>query len=60
MTETLKVVIGGSLQQDLAAFRSVWERAEHDEAVAPEQVLAFESWDAMVEFLTGSKPVHAD
>jgi hypothetical protein len=58
MTETLKVVIGGSLQEDLAAFRSAWERAERGEAVAPEWVLSFVSLEGLAAALNGLNRTH--
>ncbi len=55
MAEALKVMVGGSLQEDLAAFRSAWERSECGEDVAPERVLAFESWEGLAAVLTGER-----
>jgi predicted transcriptional regulator len=39
----------------LLAFRSAWERAERGEAVTPERVLAFESWEGLASILTGER-----
>ncbi|HTR15659.1 MAG TPA: hypothetical protein VMI52_01330 [Acetobacteraceae bacterium] len=33
MVEQVKVIVGGSLKDDLAAFRSAWERTERGEEV---------------------------
>ena len=55
MTDEVKIVVGGSLTDDLAAFRSAWERAERGEDVRPERVLAFESWDGLARVLTGER-----
>ena len=52
MVDDIKVVVGGSLADDLAAFRSTWRRAERGETVQPERVLAFESWDGLASVLT--------
>ena len=41
MTDGIKVTVGGSLKDDLAAFRGAGEQAERDETVQPERVLAF-------------------
>lgn len=55
MDEEVKLVVGGSLADDLAAFRWAWERAERGEAVRPERVLAFESWEGLSSVLTGER-----
>jgi predicted transcriptional regulator len=52
MADEMKVIVGGSLKDDLAAFRSAWERAERGEHVAPERVLAFESWEGLAAVMT--------
>ncbi len=52
MADEMKIMVGGSLKDDLAAFRSAWERTEHGEQVKPERVLAFESWEALARVLT--------
>lgn len=53
MDESLKVSVGGSLKDDLAAFRSAWERAERGETVTPDRMLAFESREGLAAILTG-------
>ena len=53
MTET-KLIVGGSLAEDAAAFVSAWHRAEKDEKVA-EHVLAFESWEGLARVMTGER-----
>ena len=55
MAANTKIVVGGSHQDDLAAFRSAWERAERGEAVEEERVLAFESWERLSAVLTGER-----
>ena len=45
----------GSLNDDLAAFRSAWERTERGEKVETERVIAFESWEALASVLTGER-----
>ena len=47
MTNDSKIVVGGRYQDDLAAFRSAWQRAENGEAVKEERVLSFESRAAL-------------
>jgi predicted transcriptional regulator len=53
--DTLKVIVGGGLKDDLASFRSAWERTERGEHVTPERVLAFESWEGLARVLTGER-----
>jgi predicted transcriptional regulator len=55
MLNDLKVVVGGDLADDLAAFRSAWQQAERGETVAPDRVLAFESWNGLAAVLTGER-----
>jgi predicted transcriptional regulator len=55
MAEDVKVLVGGSLHDDLAAFRSAWERAGRGEDVQTERVLAFESWEGLASVLTGER-----
>ena len=49
-----KVIVGGSLEEDAAAFVDAWHRAERGEDV-DETVLAFESWEALASVLTGER-----
>jgi predicted transcriptional regulator len=53
MAET-RVVVGGSLAEDVAAFLDAWRRAEQGENV-DETVLAFESWEGLASVLTGER-----
>lgn len=55
MDDGMTITVGGSLQEDLAAFQSAWERAERGEMVAPERVLAFDTWEALAAVLTGER-----
>ena len=50
----LKVIVGGSLAEDAAAFVAAWRKAERGEAVA-DHVLAFESWEALASVMTGER-----
>ncbi len=43
----LKVSVGGSIEDDAAAFLHAWHRAERGEPVN-QRVLAFESWEGLV------------
>ncbi len=53
MTE-IKVVVGGGLEDDAAAFVSAWRRAEAGERI-DERVLAFESWEGLATVMTGER-----
>ena len=53
MAET-KVVVGGSLEEDAAAFLDAWHRADRGENV-DENVLAFESWEALASVMSGER-----
>jgi predicted transcriptional regulator len=55
MADEMKVIVGGNLKDDLAAFQSAWERTERGEEVKPERVLAFESWEGLAAVLTGER-----
>jgi len=55
MASEIKIIVGGSLKDDLAAFRTAWDRAERGEHVEPERVLAFESWEGLAHVLTGER-----
>jgi predicted transcriptional regulator len=50
----VKLIVGGSLEDDAAAFLSAWRRAERGETPA-ERTLAFESWEALAKVLTGER-----
>ena len=59
----IKLGVGGSLEDDAAAFVDAWRRTERGEDVR-ERALAFESWEMMAKVLTGErvrllKHVHA-
>jgi predicted transcriptional regulator len=47
----LKVIVGGSLEDDGAAFVRAWHRAGRGERVY-ERVLAFESWKSLAKVMT--------
>src|SRR5216110_2332515 len=53
MAET-KVIVGGELEEDAGAFLHAWHRAERGGSV-DENVLAFESWEALAAVLTGER-----
>src|SRR4051812_15580985 len=55
MSKEVKVIVGGDLADDLAAFRSAWKRAASGEDVQPERVLAFENWELLASVLTGER-----
>ncbi|WOJ89691.1 hypothetical protein RZS28_18230 [Methylocapsa polymorpha] len=59
----VKLIVGGGLEDDAAAFVDAWRRAERGEEVR-ERALVFESWEALAKVLTGErvrllKHVHA-
>lgn len=49
-----KVIIGGSLEEDAGAFVDAWHRAARGGKV-DENVLSFESWEALAALLTGER-----
>src|SRR6266481_4321445 len=53
MAET-KIILGGSLEEDAAAFLDAWHRTEQGEKV-DENILAFESWEALASVMTGER-----
>ena len=52
--EKYKIIIGGSLREDLKAFKNAWKRADRGERVR-ERVLAFESWEALASVMTPAR-----
>ena len=50
----LKVMVGGSLAEDAAAFVDAWHKTERGEAIA-DHVLAFESWEGLASVMTGER-----
>jgi predicted transcriptional regulator len=50
----LKVIVGGLIEDDAAAFLDAWRRADRGETVK-ERVLAFESWDGLAQVMTGER-----
>jgi predicted transcriptional regulator len=50
----VKVIVGGDIEDDGAAFIDAWHRAERGEPVE-EHVLAFESWEGLSRVLTGER-----
>jgi predicted transcriptional regulator len=59
----VKLIVGGNLEEDTAAFVNAWHRAERGEDLC-DRALVFESWDALAKVLTGErfrllKHVHA-
>jgi predicted transcriptional regulator len=54
MSDEIKVQVGGSLSDDLAAFTRAWKRAEAGD-VQRERILAFESWEGLASVLTGER-----
>ncbi len=50
----LQVTVGGTLEDDAAAFLSAWKRAERGDP-AEQRVLAFESWEGLAKVMTGER-----
>ena len=54
MKNEIKVQVGGSLKEDLAAFKHAWDRIETGERTQ-ERILSFESWEGLASLLTGER-----
>jgi predicted transcriptional regulator len=52
--DDVKVIVGGTIEDDAVAFLEAWHRAERGSAVN-ERVLAFESWDGLAQVMTGER-----
>ena len=52
--QSMKLMAGGSIEDDGAAFVDAWRRAERGEEVN-EKVIAFESWEGLSSVLTGER-----
>lgn len=50
----VKITVGGSVEDDLAAFANAWRRSERGERVAVRSI-AFESWEGLTKVLTGER-----
>jgi predicted transcriptional regulator len=53
MAET-KVIVGGDLEDDAAAFLDAWRRTERGDS-GEDTVLAFETWEALAAVMTGER-----
>jgi len=54
MTKDVKLQVGGTLRDDLVAFKDAWKRAEAgDDRQA--RVIAFESWEGLASVMTGER-----
>jgi predicted transcriptional regulator len=54
MMREIKVQVGGSLQDDLTAFKEAWKRAESGD-YREERILSFESWEGLSSVMTGER-----
>ncbi len=52
--DNVRVIVGGTIEDDAAAFLDGWRRAERGDAVH-ERVLAFESWEGLARVMTGER-----
>lgn len=48
------MLVGGSIEDDAAAFVDAWHRAERGDPVG-ERTLAFESWEGLASVMTGER-----
>jgi predicted transcriptional regulator len=55
VTETTRIIVGGAAEDDAAAFVQAWKRSEAGEDLAPDRVIAFESWEGLTRVLTGQR-----
>lgn len=53
-TRRVLMIVGGSLDDDAAAFIDAWRRAERGETVN-ERGLSFERWEALIAVMTGKR-----
>ena len=51
---SIKVTVGGGLEDDALAFLDVWHRAERGGKMR-DRAIAFESWEALAMVLTGER-----
>ncbi len=49
-----KIIIGGGLEEDTAAFLDAWRRTEQGQYVS-DVALAFESWEGLASVMTGER-----
>ena len=59
----VRMIVGGQIDDDAAAFVDAWHRAEHG-SPGRDRTIAFESWEALTKIMTGDryrllKHVHA-
>ncbi len=50
----IKLIVGGSLEDDATAFLDAWHRTRRGGKVR-ERAIAFESWEALATVLTGER-----
>jgi predicted transcriptional regulator len=53
--ETTRIVIGGTAEDDAAAFVQAWKRSEAGQQLPTERVIAFQSWEGLTRVLTGER-----
>jgi len=54
VNEDVKIIVGGTAEDDAAAFLDAIERTERGETVC-ERVLSFESWEGLASVMTGER-----
>ena len=55
MTQDVEIIVGGSMEEDGAAFAEAWKASERGEHVRPSRVLVFETWEGLSAVLTGER-----
>lgn len=55
MTQTVGIIVGGSIEEDGAAFIATWKASERGQDVKQSRVIAFESWDSLSAVLTSER-----
>ena len=51
----IKIIVGGSVEDDAADFLDAWKRGERGERLLEQQVLGLESWEGLASALTGGR-----
>jgi hypothetical protein len=52
--DELKMIVGGSIEDDAVAFLDAWHRAERGETIC-DLVLTFESREGLAQVMTGER-----
>ena len=52
MKTRTKILVGGSLEDDLKEFVEVWNKVSSGKKVTPKRVLSFDSWEGLSKVMT--------